>query len=144
MSTTEHKALIRRLFDEGWSEPGFPILEQAFAADHFSHAYGVGGPDAIRQIWTTFQSAFPDGRFTLNDLVAEGDRVAFRATFTGTQSGELIGIAPTGKSVSIGLIEICRFRDGQIVEDWTQTDMLGLLQQLGVVPVPGSQAGGTD
>ncbi len=81
-----------------------------------------------------YRSAFPDTEFELNDLIEEGDKVAARITATGTHKGTLMGIAPTGKRVSISGIVITQFRDGKQVESWSSYDQLGMLQQLGVVP----------
>jgi C-1 hydroxylase len=80
-----------------------------------------------------FRRAFPDGRMTIEDMVAEGDRVATRKTFRGTHRGELMGIPPSGKAVAIGLMDFVRLVDGKVVESWNAADDLGLLQQLGVL-----------
>ncbi len=74
---------------------------------------------------------------TIEEMVAEGERVATRKTFRGTHRGELMGIPPTGKVVEIGLIDIVRLVDGKVVESWSAADDLGLLRQLGVLPPPG-------
>ena len=92
------------------------------------------GPQGIAAVITMFRQAFPDLHFTIEDQVAEGDKVATRYTFRGTQQGELMGISPTGKQVSIGGISIYRITDGKMQQAWIEYDMLGLLQQLGVVP----------
>lgn len=81
-----------------------------------------------------YLTAFPDLHFTFEDFIAEGDQVVVRWTPSGTQKGELMGIPPSGKSFSATGIEIYRFEGGKIVEHWLESDMLGLLQQLGVVP----------
>jgi predicted ester cyclase len=87
------------------------------------------------------RSALPDFHSTLEDMIAEGDKVAERFTGRGTHKGEWMGIAPTGKQVTIQGMAIHRITDGKIVENWTNMDMLGVMVQLGVVPPPG-QAGG--
>jgi predicted ester cyclase len=86
-------------------------------------------------------AAFPDIHFAVEDLIAEGDRVAARVTMRGTHQGDLMGIPPTGKQVSWTGIEIDRIKDGKYVESWLNTDDLGLMQQLGVIPQM-AQAGG--
>ena len=78
--------------------------------------------------------AFPDLRFTIEDLIAEGDKVVYRYSATGTHKGDLSGIAATEKMVTITGMVISRILNGKVQEDWEQTDMLGLMQQLGVVP----------
>ena len=81
-----------------------------------------------------FINAFPDSYVTIEDMIAEGDRVVTKKTFTGTHTGELSGIPPTGNRVSIQYVDIMRVRDGQIVEHWLSMDQLSFMQQLGVVP----------
>ena len=84
-----------------------------------------------------FRQAFPDSYFTIEDMMAEGEKVATRKTFHGTHQGESMGILPTGQQVSMGLIDIVRIADGRVVEHWSMADNLGMMQQLGIVPLPG-------
>jgi predicted ester cyclase len=84
-----------------------------------------------------FRGAFPDFKVTIDDLIAEGDKVVIRATWNGTQKGEFMGIPPTGKRVSFGVIDIIRMAGGKAVEHWGQMDSMGMMQQLGVAPAPG-------
>ncbi len=81
-----------------------------------------------------FASAFPDARFTIDDMIAEGDRVATKKTFTGTHQGPFAGIPPTGNRVTLTYVDILRVRDGRIVEHWLSMDQLSFMQQLGVIP----------
>jgi len=90
------------------------------------------GPEGCKQVARTFRAAFPDFHMTVEDAVAEGDLVVCRFRQTGTHLGELFGIAPTGRAVDFGEIALCQFAGGQIVATWFQTDMLGLMSQLGV------------
>ena len=87
-----------------------------------------------------YRSVFPDLRFALEDVIAEGDMVAWRITARGTHQGALMGIPPTNKPVAISAIIISRFVDSKWTEDWLSIDMLGMLQQIGAIPAPG-QAG---
>jgi steroid delta-isomerase-like uncharacterized protein len=80
-----------------------------------------------------FRNAFPDFRAVIHDLIAEDDKVVTRKTFDGTHEGELLGIPPTGKEVTIELIDILRVADGKITDHWNVVDQLGLMQQLGVI-----------
>jgi predicted ester cyclase len=80
-----------------------------------------------------FRNAFPDFRAVIHDLIAEDDKVVTRKTFDGTHEGELLGIPPTGKEVTIELIDILRVADGEITDHWNVVDQLGLMQQLGVI-----------
>ena len=88
-----------------------------------------------------FAAAVPDARYTVEDMIAEGDRVVSRFTMTGTQTGEMQGIPPTGKQCKVAGIDIFRVVDGKIVEHWDAVDQLGMLQQLGVIPAPGQPGG---
>lgn len=134
-----NKALVTRFFTEVWST-GDISRRDAF----LSHAYQghlAGSPDAVdRDGWTSwfqgFRSAFPDARFTVEDMLAEGDRVAARLTMRGTHLGALNGIPATGRSVVVSGMSIERIAEGRIVEGWNENDALGMLQQLGVFPPP--------
>lgn len=92
------------------------------------------GLDALTAYIAGFRLALPDVAFQIDDLLADGDRVAVRLTVTGTHEGELLGVAPTGRRISVGEVLILRIDDGLIVEDWVQVDLLGLLAQLGAGP----------
>jgi steroid delta-isomerase-like uncharacterized protein len=94
----------------------------------------ITGVDAYKQRAQMFITAFPDLRLTVNDTFDEGDKQVLRWTATGTHKGELMGIPPTGKSVTITGMTIGHFQNGKLVESWENGDTLGLLQQLGVVP----------
>lgn len=83
------------------------------------------------------RAAFPDLHVTVEDMVAEGDKVVARVTMSGTHKGEFMGIAPTGKQITVGIIEILRIAGGKVVEHWNVVDSLGMMQQLGAVPAPG-------
>jgi predicted ester cyclase len=93
--------------------------------------------EAYRQFGSQYFSAFPDLQITPKDLVAEGDKVTMRYDWRGTHRGELMGIAPTGKQVRTSGISILRIANSKIVEQWDNFDNLGMLQQLGVIPMPG-------
>jgi predicted ester cyclase len=80
-----------------------------------------------------FRTAFPDIQIAVEEVIAEGDHIAFRSTMRGTHNGELLGIAPTGKQVAVGLIDVIRVKDGKFAEQWGGPDLFDLLRQLGVV-----------
>lgn len=96
----------------------------------------IRGREGFKQLLGVFRAAFPGFQTTIEDVIAEGDRVAVRHTHHATQTGEFSGIPPTGKHVVVPGIEMLRIRDGQIVEFWHLDDFLGLMQQLGVIPAP--------
>jgi steroid delta-isomerase-like uncharacterized protein len=142
MSIAENKALVRRLYEEGWSRDNLDVAANAYAADFINHNPAMPGlppgPEGIRLLVSGFRAAFPDLAYTIDDQIAEGDKVASRWTFRGTHQGEFMGIPATGKAVAVTGITIDRIAGGQIVEHWRETDILGLLQQLGAPPGPGS------
>jgi steroid delta-isomerase-like uncharacterized protein len=136
MSTPENKAIIRRLFEEGLSTGDMALLDEIVAQDFTLHGAPPGlpsGREGLKLLVGMFRSAFPDYRDSIEDLVAEGDKVVVRWTFRGTHTGDFQGIPATGKHVKTTGISIFRVDDGKIKDDWTIIDMVGLLQQLGVV-----------
>jgi steroid delta-isomerase-like uncharacterized protein len=133
------KELTRKYIDEVWNQGRLDLLDRLVARDCITHdpaAPGgeLKGPDGLKQLISMYRNAFPDTEFEIKDLILEGDKVAARITASGTHNGELMGIAPTGKRVSISGNLITWFRDGKQVESWSSYDQLGMLQQLGVVP----------
>ena len=139
MSTEENKALIRRQV-EAWNTGNLDALDDLVAADLIHHDLPPGmapGLEGFKQIISMHRKAFPDVRVTIEDILAEGDRVMNRWTVSGTHHGEYMGIAPTGKQVTLKGMSIHRIEGGKIAEQWHEMDMLGLLQQMGVVPTPG-------
>jgi steroid delta-isomerase-like uncharacterized protein len=143
MSTEENKALVRRWF-AAFSSGDVAAVDDLYAADVVDHSPAVPnqapGRAGIKQIVTSFRAAYPDLAFTVEDLIADGDKVASRWTARGTNTGAFMGMPATGKQVTIAGILIVRVTGGKMVESWVNFDALGMLQQLGVVPAPG-QAG---
>ena len=140
MSVEENKAIARRWGEEVWGKGSLAAIDELFATDFvFNYPPPGVAPDreAYKQTVTMYHVALPDIQYTVEDMVAEGDKVAVRWTGRGTQKGEFMGIAPTGKPVTITGISILRIAGGKIVEEWTEEDILGVLQQLGVFPPPG-------
>ena len=137
MAAEANKAIVRRFFEEVQNGGNLAVLDELAATDYVNHTAPPGVPAdraGLKQLTAMFRRAFPDGWMTIEDMVAEGDRVATRKTFRGTHQGELRGIPPTGQAVAIGLIDIVRLVDGKVVESWSVADDLGLLQQLGALP----------
>jgi steroid delta-isomerase-like uncharacterized protein len=141
MSTEECKGVIRQFFSEVFNERNQDVARQlvspTFVAHHPAFPGGIHGPDGILQNIATFRTGFPDLHYTLQDLIAEGDKVAVRWMAHGTHRGEFLHIPPTGKPVTVRGIDIFRTVNGKIEEAWVSSDFLGLLQQLGVIPVRG-------
>ena len=136
MSTEENKAFVQRLF-AAYNKHNLAGVEELCAPDYVFH-----GPAAfcdmdlagVKQVMPPFFTAFPDLHYTVEDLIAEGDKVVARVTMRGTLQGDFMGIPPTGKQIRWTAIAIDRFEAGKFVENWLNADNLGLLQQLGVIP----------
>ena len=144
MSTEENKAKQRRVWEEIFNKGDLSLVPELFDTNYVYHGpMGMEskGPDGFKQVVTMFRTAFPDLHITVDDMVAEGDKVVSRWTFRGTHKGEFMGIAPTGKQVTGPGILITHFVGGKEVEAWGSSDMLGMMQQMGVVP-PMGQGGG--
>ncbi len=142
MSGEENKALVR-CWVEAWNTGNIDAVGGFVTVDYVRHdpnSPEVRGPEAEQRLVEMYRAAFPDLRFTVEHLVAEGDSVAARLTVRGTHRGELLGIPPTGNQVTLAVMELYRLADGKIAEQWVTMDALGLLQQLGAIPGPG-QAG---
>ena len=135
MSTEENKAKVRRIIEEVWNGGNLAVLDELVAPNCVFHdpRTTFSGPEGIKRYVMMYRMAFPDVHFTIDDLIAEGERVVIRWTVTGTHKGELQGIAPTGRSVRVMGMVISRFAKGKVEEDWINFDALGLMQQLGVV-----------
>ncbi|MBV9279395.1 MAG: ester cyclase [Chloroflexi bacterium] len=142
MTAEDNAATYRRWFDEGCSRGNVDLADELYSPGYVSHSLGPDFPptrDGLKQFVHAWREGMPDVRFPLEDVVAEGDRVAGRFTVRGTHTGTLFGIPATGKQVTVGAMVIARFDEaGKWAEDWAVVDQLGLLQQLGVVPAPAS------
>ena len=139
MSVEENKAVVRREFEEIFNHRGnLDAAEEIYAPNYVGHepAFGdIQGVESAKQFAATYRQAFPDLQSTIEDQVAEGDKVVTRFTSRGTHQGESEDFGPpTGNRIEVTGITIEQFADGKIVEDWTNFDALGLLQQLGLVP----------
>lgn len=138
--SAENKQIVTGRVQELWSTGNTAILDEIIAPGYTLHKPPTGFPpdrEGLKQILTTMRSAFPDLKVTVQDVIAEGDKVVQRRTFEGTHRGEFLGIPPTGKMVSVGQIIVSRVAGGKIVEEWAETDFLGMLQQVGVAPSMG-------
>jgi predicted ester cyclase len=145
MSAEENKALVRRYFvaiDEACEAGNADIVDDFLAPEFVEHNPFPGVPptrEGWKQVFKEFVKGAP-GYHVVDDLVAEGDKVAGRITAYGKHQGELFGIPATGKEIRVTGIAIWRIRGGRIVEHWHETDSLGLMQQLGVVSPPPTPA----
>ena len=134
MSVEENKALIRRFVEEGWTKEGLDILDEFVAADVVWHPGNNSGLEPYKQMFAEWHTGFPDARFVIEDIIAEGDKVVVRHSFSGTHTGEWFGIPPTNKQVSFGGTVTVRIADGEIVEQWGHWGGFWFHVQLGTIP----------
>jgi len=142
VDTEANKALVRRYFEEVWNKGNLDLVDELVSVDIVGHVREgeFTGFEGNKQHVISFRTPFPDVHITIEDLIAEGDKVAMRYTVTGTHKDELMGIIPpTGKQVTMTGIVIFRIADGKFGEVWSIVDMLGLMQQLGVIPTMGRE-----
>ncbi len=142
--STEANKLVARRFYAALNNHDLAAAAELIDAAFIAHLPGMPDPldrEGYRQVGAMFLAALPDLHLTLDDVIAEGDRVVTRMTERGTHQGEFMGIPPTGRQVAYTSISMDRIVDGTIVEHWVNFDALGLLQQLGAIPAPG-QGGG--
>ena len=129
-----NKAIVGRLFEDA-GQGKLEIFDELVAKDHvYYYNPRFAGAEGQKQLATMFLTAFPDLRLTVEAQIAEGDTVVSRMTARGTHTGDLMGIAPPGKQVTMPFISIMRLADGKIAEEWEIVDEAGLLRQLGVLP----------
>jgi steroid delta-isomerase-like uncharacterized protein len=135
-----NKALMRRELEEVWNKHNPDAVDEIYAPGFVNHSAPPGMPND-REGFKAFVGinlgAFPDVKVTSDSLVAEGDKVVNRWTAIGTHTGELMGIPATGKRITMTGITIVRVADGKITEFWMESDQMGMMQQLGVVPALG-------
>lgn len=132
MSIEANKALIRRYF-ESWNTNDVDALDEMIADNAIDHMAYEGQPMGIegyRDFYRTWHSAFPGFQAEIEDMIAEGDRVATRWTFRGRHLGEYNGIAPTGREVSFAAVSIQRIENGVVAEEWYIADSEAFMRQL--------------
>jgi len=145
MSVQENKALVRRAY-EGFSNGDLRVIDECFAETYKSHFPGQAptvGREPLRAVIKSFFDGFPDLKFTVEDDIGEGDKVALRWTAIGTHLGEFRGfpprthgIAPTGKTIHFAATDMYLIQNGFIQEEWNTLEQLDVMMQLGVVPTP--------
>jgi steroid delta-isomerase-like uncharacterized protein len=142
MSTDENKRIVRRVNEEMISQNRPNLVDELFAESFVDHSALPGFPNSrqgVQQLFGMFHSAFSDFHVTIEDQVAEEDKVTTRKTFHGTHTGDLFGIPATNRTVQFEAIDILRIENGKVTEHWTVVDQMGMMQQLGVVPSPAEQ-----
>jgi steroid delta-isomerase-like uncharacterized protein len=142
MSAEESKDIVRQ-FWRVWEEGNIDLVDELLAPDYVNRTPATPdqptGPEGVKGVVGMFRTGMPDLKVVIEDMIAEGDKVAVRYTLEGTHEGELFGIPPTGRRLSIKSIAVERVSEGKIREHWRVTDSLDMMQQLGVVPEPGQE-----
>ena len=139
MPIEENKAIVRRFFEELLSTDNFAVADEILSSDF--RFYFAGSPvatdlEGYMEFLVARRATFPDRRFIVQDMIAEGDKVSARFTMRGTHKGALQGIASSGKEVTMTGIDMIRLSEGKMAEDRVQVDQLGMMQQLGAVKTP--------
>ena len=129
----ENNRKVETLFDNCFNQGDLGLLDQMVAPEYVG-PQGSKGPDGFRGIVVSLRTGFPDIHYTLEDVIAEGDRVAVRWHWTGTNKGPFRAFPPTGKTFTNPGVGIFQFKDGKIVAAALETDRLGFLEQMGIVP----------
>jgi steroid delta-isomerase-like uncharacterized protein len=140
MTAEERKAIVRRQIEELWNKGNLDFADECFTSGYVSHDPAspevIRGPEGFKQNVAAVRSAFPDFHVEIVDQVAEGDKVVTRYVTRGTQAGELADIPPTGKRVDVMGMGIDYFSGEKVAESWEYYDVLGMMQQMGVIPYP--------
>jgi len=132
----KNKAIVRRIIDDVWNARRPELIDDLFRKDFIlrTREGRLFGPDGYRHFYTLYIKAFPDLKLTIDDLISEGDRVVCLYTATGTHSGQIMDIAPTGKTITTKGVVITRFSEGKMSESWHFHDDLTLMQEIGALP----------
>ena len=134
MSTPEETLI--QLYDGVWNgnnpEAADELVHEAYTIHDRELAAEMEGPDLYKALASRTREIFPDMEFTVEEMISSGEKVALRWTMTGTHEGPMFGVEPTGRQVELTAIEMNRFVEGNLIETWTQSDQLGLMQQLGI------------
>ncbi|MFN2197427.1 MAG: ester cyclase [Anaerolineales bacterium] len=141
MSAEQNKALFRRFVEEFFNQGNIGLVDEIvkpnFAEREELPPGFPTGREGVKQLTMVLRTAFPDFKATIEDMIAEGDKVVVRMTWRGTHKGEFLGVPPSGKSVSFEVIDIVRFEGGKFAEHWGLWDSTKMMQQIGAAPVPG-------
>jgi steroid delta-isomerase-like uncharacterized protein len=139
-----NKATVRRFLEEAFGQGKTEVVDEVLDPDFVCHDPNsetgeIRGADTVKGEVGYFHNAFPDFRWTVEDQVAEGDKVTTRYTLSGTHEGEFFGVPASGRRVEVSGINIDRFEGGKLVEEWASYDLLGAMRQMGAIPEPGQE-----
>ncbi|MCC6527629.1 MAG: ester cyclase [Polyangiaceae bacterium] len=142
METTPNTEVFRRVIEQGFNRGNFDAWDECFSPTIQEHQYGLPSTLAeFKQAIAGLRRAMPDLKLTIDEMITSGDKVWARMTSRGTHQGPFMGLAPTGKSFTITVMDVCRFEGGKIVEHWGVPDRFALMHQLGLLSGPPKQAG---
>lgn len=133
MSLEENKAIVRR-FVEAYNERKLDLIDDFVASNYLDHTNKVGR-EGLKQLFDVGLIAFPDWHETIEDIIAEGDKVWVRLSYTGTHKGEFMGLAPTGKKITSKAVDIYRIVNGKLAEYWNVTDNVNIFRQIGAIEI---------
>lgn len=136
-SLEQNKALMRSYIEEAWNKGDFEFIDKNFSSDFVNHGTFPGQStdrDGVKWVINNIRNAIPDVHFTMEDMIAEGDKVVTRWLAKGTHKGDLMGAKPTGNKISVSATVIDRIKDGKVIEHWANRDDLSFLQQIGLIP----------
>ena len=138
MGTSDNEQIVRDMFERAINQRDDTAFDEFIAKSYVNYDMPMpeSGPAGLRALMGAFFAAFPDMRIVIEQSFGEGEEVCTRGYFEGTHDGEFMGVPATGNKVNVKYIDIWRVVDGKAVENWVRLDMLGLMQQLGVVPTP--------
>jgi steroid delta-isomerase-like uncharacterized protein len=143
----DNKAIMRQFWDV-WEQGNIDLLDDLLAPEYVNHTLATpdlpSGPEGVKEVVSMFRSGVPDLRVVIEDMIAEGDRVATRYALEGTHGGDLFGVAPTGRHLTIKSMTVERLSGGKIVEHWRVTDELDMMRQLGAIGTPESNLPSTE
>ena len=142
MQARENKEVFRRVIEEGFGRGNLDALNDCFTPTFEEHQFGNPSTLAgFKKVITDLRRAIPDLKHTIEEMIAINDKIWVRMTVRGTHKGPFMGFAPTGKSFTITVLDICRIEGGKIVEHWGVPDRFALLHQFGVLPIPPAKVG---
>ncbi|MDP1573775.1 MAG: ester cyclase [Coxiellaceae bacterium] len=137
MTVEKNKILIQRYFEEAWNQGKLEVLDEIIDQNYINHSPGSPnpepGPKGLKPIISAIRKGFPDLHFEIKNMVVTDDQVAIHSVMHGTHTGELFGMAPTGKKVAVNQMQIERIKNEKIVEHWRQSDDMGMMRQLGQI-----------
>ncbi len=133
MSLEENKAIVRKFID-AYNKRNLDLVDDFVASDYVDHTNKVDR-EGLKQLFNMGFKAFPDWHETIEDIIAEGDKVWVRLAYTGTHKGEFMGLAPTGKKITSKAVDIYRIVNGKLAEYWNVTDNVGMFKQIGAIEI---------